>query len=79
MAEEIPPVELSADEIRLRERRTFDAFNEAQASRRQASRDAGNLASAEENKRWKMPEAKAGPDNDTSDVSELHEDNSPAD
>jgi len=77
MAEEISPVEMSAEEIRLRERRSFDAFNEAEASRRQIRRDKGNLASTEENKRWVRPEAEAEPHNDTSDVDKLHEDNSP--
>ena len=33
--------EMSAEEIRLRERRSFDAFNEAEAQRRQVRRDRG--------------------------------------
>jgi hypothetical protein len=33
--------EMSAEEIRLRERRSFDAFNEAEAHRRQVRRDRG--------------------------------------
>ncbi len=78
MAEETAPVEMSAEEIRLRERRSFDAFNEAQASRRQRSRDQGDLASAEENKRWVRPEAETEPVNDKGDAAEPHEDNSPA-
>jgi hypothetical protein len=32
---------LSAEEIRLRERRSFDAFNEAEAKKRQIRRDRG--------------------------------------
>jgi hypothetical protein len=33
--------EMSAEEIRLRERRSFDAFNEAEAKKRQIRRDRG--------------------------------------
>lgn len=44
--------ELTAEEIRLRERRSFDAFNEEAAQRRQVRRDSKGLQDAEENKRW---------------------------
>lgn len=68
MSEELPSVEMSAEEIRLRERRIFDAFNEAQSKRRKIWRDAGNLAAMEENKRWARPEPDAVSGNDTSHV-----------
>jgi hypothetical protein len=42
---------MSAEEIRLRERRSFDAFNEEQAERRQIRRDRF-AAQEEESKRW---------------------------
>lgn len=78
MSEEIQPVEMSAEDIRLRERRSFDAYNVEQAKRRQIRRDANNLASTEENKRWVRPEDVAKPDNDmsNSDMDELSENDS---
>ena len=77
MSEELPPVEMSAEEIRLRERRSFDAFNEAQAKRREKSRNAGNLAATEENKRWVRSEDQAGPNNDAANVESQGENDTP--
>jgi hypothetical protein len=76
MSEEIRPVEMSAEEIRLRERSSFDAFNEAQASMRQIRRDKGKLASGEENKRWERPEARSN--SVTSGVDKIGQDTTPA-
>lgn len=58
--------EMSREEIRLRERRSFDAFNEAQANKRQISRDrfaAAHVAVQEqedESRRWVKREVDAG-------------------
>jgi hypothetical protein len=55
MSEEISetkPEELSAGEIRLRESRSFDAFNEAQELRRKASRERSAMVDADETRRW---------------------------
>jgi hypothetical protein len=65
MSEEIPETtseELSAEEIRLRERRSFDAFNEAQAQRRKISREQSAIRDAGENRRWEKREVGGGGD-----------------
>ena len=49
--------QMSPEQIRLRERRSFDAFNEAQAKRRQISRDRGAIQDAGEKERWVKHEA----------------------
>jgi hypothetical protein len=59
MSEEISGTtseELSAEETRLRERRSFDAVNEAQAQRRKVSREQNALRDAAENRRWEKRE-----------------------
>jgi hypothetical protein len=77
MSDEPHPVEMSAEEIRLRERRSFDAFNEAQAKRREKSRNASNLAVTEENRRWVRPADQAGPNNDAAQVESQGENDTP--
>lgn len=64
MSEETSAKETSAEEIRLRERRSFDAFNEAQAKRRQVSRDRNAITEKEESNRWSKREV--GGDGDDS-------------
>lgn len=54
--------EMSREEIRLRERRSFDAFNEAQASKRQISRDRFAAQGDEEDKRWVKSKVDVGAD-----------------
>src|SRR4051812_23923468 len=71
MSEIIQPAELTPEEIRIRERRSFDAFNEAQAARRKNSRDLGAGRDAEETKRWTKHEPDANASN------EVDEHNSP--
>lgn len=56
MSEETPAKELSAEEIRIRERRSFDSFNEEQAKRRQTSRDRSALTDKSESARWSKRE-----------------------
>lgn len=53
------PVEMSAEEIRLRERRSFEAFNEAQAKSRQINRDYSAKRDAAEKERWARSEVDA--------------------
>lgn len=48
---------LSAGEIRLRERRSFDAFNEAQSQRRKITREQSAIRDAAESRRWEKREA----------------------
>jgi hypothetical protein len=57
----------SAEEIRLRQRRAFDAFNEAQAKQRNMNRAHSAAQVAEENRRWVKREVDTNGTGDTTE------------
>jgi hypothetical protein len=59
------PTPQTPEEIRREMKGRFDAVNTEAEARHARSRDAGNLAASEENKRWVRPESGPDLDNDT--------------
>jgi len=52
--------EMSAEEIRLRERRSFDAFNVSEEQKRQIRRDRGTAQGIYKNSHWLELDADTG-------------------
>jgi hypothetical protein len=63
--------EKSPEEIKHEQKRAFDAFNEAQASRSQTNRDARTIRDAAESRRWAKPEAGAADDGEVGENDSL--------